>query len=352
MLWNVRAASERPLGGGAVRLEANAMRWRKAAAAGGAALGAAALYNVTATHRIAALENLLGGESLEMVWRGHRVAYTRHGAGTPVLLLHGIYAGASSHEWRQTVEALAERHTVYALDLLGFGRSARPNVRYTPALYQAFLADCMAKLGHGPLAVVATALSAAHVVALAARDPRHIAALVLIEPTGVGQLRGAASTRQAATQLLLDAPVIGTAIYNALTSPASMREFLEESYANDRLVTEELVEDFVQNARQPGGKHAVAALVGGRLNADIRNALRRVRHPMLILWGDQARRNSVQNAHPFRVLKPEAEWTLVSDAGDLPHDEQPEQTNEAILHFLDRLKKSTSRDATPSLASS
>jgi pimeloyl-ACP methyl ester carboxylesterase len=252
------------------------MRWRKAAAASGAALGAAALYNVTASHRIAALDNLLGGESREMDWRGHRVAYTRHGAGTPVLLLHGIHAGASSYEWRSTIDALA-----------------------------------------------------------------------LIGPAGVGQLREAASTGQAATQLLLDAPIVGTAFYNALTSPVSMREFLEERYANDRLVTDELVEEYVQNARQPGAKHAVAAFVGGRLNVDIRNALRRVRHPLLILWGDQARTNSVQNAHAFRVLKPDAEWALVSDAGDLPHDEQPEQTNEAILRFLDRFKKSASRGVTP-----
>lgn len=324
------------------------MRWRKAAAAGGAALGAAALYNVTASHRIASLDNLLGGESREMDWRGHRVAYTRHGAGTPVLLVHGIYAGASSYEWRHTVDALAARYTVYALDLLGFGRSARPNVRYTPAMYQAFLADVMARLGHGPLAVVASSLSAAHVVALAARDPRYIAALALIGPTGVGQLHEASSTGQAATQLLLDAPVVGTAIYNALTSPASVREFLQQCYANDRLVTEELVEEYVQNARQPGAKHAVSAFVGGRLNVDIRNALRRVRHPLLILWGDQARMNSVQNAHAFRVLKPEAEWALISDAGDLPHDEQPERTNEQILRFLDQLKKSASRLAAPS----
>ena len=323
------------------------MRWRKAAAAGGAALGAAALYNVTAAHRVAALGNLVGGESREMDWRGHRVSYTRHGTGTPVLLLHGVYAGASSYEWRHTVDALAERHTVYALDMLGFGRSARPNVRYTPAMYQAFLADVMAKLGHGPLAVVASSLSAAHVVALAARDPRHIAALALIGPAGVGQLREVTSTGQAATQLLMDAPIVGTAIYNALTSPASVREFLEECYANDRLVTEELVEHYVQSARQPGAKHAVAAFVGGRLNVDIRNALRRVRHPMLLLWGDQARMNSVQNAHAFRVLKPEAEWALVSDAGDLPHDEQPHRTNAAILRFLERLRKPASGGPTP-----
>jgi pimeloyl-ACP methyl ester carboxylesterase len=61
--------------------------------------------------------------------------------------------------------------------------------------------------------------------------------------------------------------------------------------------------------------------------------------------------NSVQNAHAFRVLKPDAEWALISDAGDLPHDEQPEQTSDAILRFLDRFKRSTSRSVTPTSTS-
>jgi pimeloyl-ACP methyl ester carboxylesterase len=324
------------------------MRWRKAAAASGAALGAAALYNVTASHRVPVLQNELGGESDELLWRGHRIAYTRHGSGSPVLLVHGIHAGASSNEWRHTVDALAERYTVFALDLLGFGRSARPSLRYTPALYQALLADVMVRLGRGPLAVVARSLSAAYLVSLAARDPRHIAALALIGPTGLGQLSAEASTSQGATHLLLEAPIIGTTIYNALTSPASMRTFLEASYANDRLVTDELVEGYVHNARQPGGKHVVSAFLGGRLNVDLRNPLRRVRHPMLVLWGEQARQNPVQHAHAFRVLRPEAEWELISDAGDLPHDEQPALTNAALHRFLERLKSGSTRTGRPS----
>jgi pimeloyl-ACP methyl ester carboxylesterase len=317
------------------------MRWRKAAAAGGAALGAAALYKATAERRAAPLVNELGGESHELVWRGHRVAYTRHGSGSPVLLVHGLYAGASSYEWRETVGALAERYSVYAVDLLGFGLSARPSLRYSPALYQALLADVMARLDVGPLVVAASALSAANVVALAARDPRHFAALALIEPTGVVLGRDRTTTTKAATQVLMEAPFVGTAMYNALTSEASMLRFLEEHYANDRLVTEDLVDAYVQNARQPGGRHAVAALLGGRLNVDIRNALRRVQHHTLLLWGDQARVNSVQHAHAFRVLKPDADWVLVSGAGDFPHIEQAEQTNHALHRFLERVKSGT-----------
>jgi pimeloyl-ACP methyl ester carboxylesterase len=326
------------------------MRWRKAAAAGGAALGAAALYNVSATRRIADLENELGGESCELLWRGHRVAYTRRGRGEPVLLVHGIYAGASSNEWRNTVDSLAERYTVFTVDLIGFGRSDRPRLRYTPAFYQAFLGDVMNRLGRGPLAVVATSLSAALVVTVAARDPRHVAALALIEPTGLGQLSGPPTTTQGASQLLLEAPVVGTSAYNALSSPASVRRYLEAVYANDRLVTDELVESYVRNARQPGGKYAVAAFIGGQLNVDIRQSIRRVRQPMLLLWGEQARENPVQHAHGFRVLKPEADWALIKGAGDLPQDEQPRATNDALHRFLARVKET--HDGRPSTRAS
>ena len=314
------------------------MRWRKAAAAGGAALGAAALYNASATHGIADLENELGGESCELLWRGHRVAYTRRGRGEPVLLVHGIYAGASSNEWRQTVDSLAERYTVFTVDLIGFGRSDRPRLRYTPAFYQAFLGDVMNRRGRAPLAVVATSLSAALLVTVAARDPRHVAALALIEPAGLGHLSGPPTTGQSASQLLLEAPVIGTSAYNALTSPASVRRYLEDVYADDRLVTDELVESYVRNARQPGGKYAVAAFIGGQLNVDVRQSLRRVRQPMLLLWGEQARENPVQHAHGFRVLKPEADWALIKGAGDLPQDEQPRAINDALHRFLERVK--------------
>jgi pimeloyl-ACP methyl ester carboxylesterase len=313
------------------------MRWGKAAAAGGAALGAAALYNAATARGSGAMESLPGGEPHELLWRGHRVAYTKHGEGTPLLLLHGLHPGASSYEWRHNVDDLAQYHTVYALDLLGFGRSDRPALRYTPSLYQAFLADVMSRLIGERCAVVASALAASHVIALAARDSRQIGALTLIAPMGMSLLQ-AESAAQTTASLLLAAPIIGTSVYNGLTSAANIRSFLQRSYANDRLVHDTLVQAYVQSARQPGGKHVISALVGGRLHVDVRNALRRMRQPTLLLWGDQARENPVQNAHAFRVLKPDADWSLVSDAGDFPHAEQPDATSTAILRFLERVR--------------
>ena len=49
------------------------------------------------------------------------LAYTRAGAGAPLVLLHGI--GSSRHAWEPVIPALAERFDVIAVDLPGFGDS-------------------------------------------------------------------------------------------------------------------------------------------------------------------------------------------------------------------------------------
>jgi len=163
-----------------------------------------------------------------------------------------------------------------------------------------------------------------------------------------GQYLGAADLtaavdygRKQHARMLLGAPIVGNTMYNRLTSPVNLRRHLEAVYVNDRLVAPELVLEYLHSARQPGGKHAIAALLGGRLDVDVRAAVRRLRLPTLLLWGDLARQNPVAHAHAFRVLKPDLEWTLVHDAGDLPHDEQPDKVNAALGSFLERARRWT-----------
>jgi pimeloyl-ACP methyl ester carboxylesterase len=152
-------------------------------------------------------------------------------------------------------------------------------------------------------------------------------------------MRDPAPSASGTTRLLLGAPFVGNTIYNALTSPRKMRRHLESVYVDDRMVTPALVEHYVRMARQPGGKHAVAALLSGKLNVDVRAALRRVRQPTLLLWGELARQNSVERAHAFRVIKHDLEWSLVQDAGELPHDERPDEFNAALRSFLERARR-------------
>src|SRR2546422_742701 len=56
--------------------------------------------------------------------------YLVEGRGPAVVLVHGL--GGFAESWRHTLRGLAARTTVYALDLPGFGASAKPRTRAAP----------------------------------------------------------------------------------------------------------------------------------------------------------------------------------------------------------------------------
>ena len=62
---------------------------------------------------------------------GVRLHYLIAGKGDPVVLLHG-YA-ETSHMWLPLIAKLADKHTVIAPDLRGFGQSSAPADGYTKA---------------------------------------------------------------------------------------------------------------------------------------------------------------------------------------------------------------------------
>ena len=307
---------------------------RKTLLSGGAALGVAAAFNALALRDVEPLENLIGGEQLFFDWRGYRIACTRRGSGPPVLLLHGIHAAASSFEWRFNVDELARKHTVFTIDLLGFGCSDRPNVRYSARLYTTLIADAASWLTDDPCVLVANSLSAAYATVLGARDPARFPALVLIQPTGLVRMNRGASTGGDFARLAIDSPVIGTALFNALASKRSLRYHLERLYAHDELVTEDMLDAYYLTAHQPGAKYAPSAFLSGHLNLDIRNALRRLMQPALLVWGELAVEAPVEDARGFTLLKKDIELTVIDRVGDLPHDERPAEFNHIVGTFI------------------
>jgi pimeloyl-ACP methyl ester carboxylesterase len=309
-------------------------RWKNALLSGGAAIGVAAAFNALALRNIEPIENTIGGEQGWFEWRGYRIAYTKRGSGPALMLVHSIHAAAFSFEWRFNVDELARHYTVYTIDLLGFGCSDRPNVRYSARLYTTLIADAVAQLVGGPCVLVASSLSAAYSIILGARDPERFPALVLIEPTGLVRLNRGATTGGEMAQLTIDSPVLGTAVFNALVSKRSLRYHLERVYRNDELVTDDIVAAYYVAAHQPGAKYAPSAFLSGHLNIDVRHALRRLRQPTLVVWGEHAVDTPVEDARGFLSLKQDLRLEVIEGVGSLPHDERPARFNELLLGFV------------------
>src|SRR5687767_8190667 len=309
-------------------------RWRAVLVSGGAALGAAATFNALTNRNVPPLENDIGGEEIELTWRGYSIAATKRGKGPPVMLLHGVHGGASSYEWRLVVDELAGAHTVYTIDLLGFGRSDRPDIRYTARVYTSLIGDAAEMLVGGPCTLVGSGLTAAYAAVLGARDPERFPAVVLIEPTGLARLNDAPGAAGEFAKFAFDSPVVGTALFNAFVSKPSIRYWLERVYHNQALVTDALVEHYYQTSHQPGAKYAPTAFLSGHLNLDVRRAMRRLLQPALLVWGDRAVETPVEDAAAFQAMKPDMELAIIKETGMPPHDERPDLFAKRVTQFI------------------
>lgn len=309
-------------------------RWKNALLSGGAAIGAAAAFNALALRNVEPVENAIGGEQGWFEWRGYRVSYTKRGSGPALLLVHSIHVAASAFEWRFNVDELARTHTVFTLDLLGFGCSDRPNIRYSARLYTTLITDFATQRIGGPCVLIASSLSAAYAIILGARDPQNFPGLVLIEPTGLARLNRGATTGGDFAQLTIDSPVIGTAVFNALVSRRSLAYHLERLYRNDELVTDDILSAYYVTAHQPGAKYAPSAYLSGHLNIDVRHALRRLLQPTLVVWGEHAVDTPVEDARDFLSLKKDLRLEVIEGVGSLPHDERPAKFNELVSAFV------------------
>jgi pimeloyl-ACP methyl ester carboxylesterase len=324
-------------------LEERDTPWRKILLSGGALLGAAAAYNAFARKGVDQLTNLIGGEEGGFEWRERRVAFTKRGSGPPMLLIHAIHAAAWSYEWRNNVDALARNNTVYTIDLLGFGLSERPAIRYSARLYISLISDFVSRVIDEPTVLVASSLSAAYAIVLAARDPHRFPAVCLIAPSGLVRLNEPVGIGGEAGRLAVDTPIAGTAMFNALVSRPSLRRYLKNVYSNDALVSKELVDIYYTTSHQRGARHAPAAFLSGHLNIDVRHALRRLSQPALLVWGEQGSMAPVEEFRGFREIKRDFEISVLSPAGDLPHDERSEDFNVILSTWLNRLSLSSAR---------
>ena len=327
----------------------NDSRWRKIALSGGAILGAAAAYNAFARKGVDNLTNLIGGVEGGFDWRGHRIAFTKRGSGPPILLIHGIHAAAWSYEWHDNADFLARGNTVYTIDLLGFGRSDRPSIRYSARLYISLISDFVHQVIAEPCVLVATSLSGAYAIVLGARDPGRFPAIALIAPTGLVRLNKVSGAGGEAGRLAVEAPIVGTAMFNGLVSHRSIRYWLEKTYADDTIVTDDLVEIYYWTSHQRGARYAPAAFLSGNLNIDVRQALRRLTQPTLLIWGEEGSIAPIEEFRGFRGVKPDLELAVLTPAGDLPHDERPGDFNVILSTWLNRLSLSSAptRDTLP-----
>lgn len=313
--------------------------WKGLLAGGAGAVAALAAVNAAVSRDAPEPEmGALGGDEGAYEWEHGRIFYRVSGdeETTPVVFVHGVGAGARSFMWRRNFEPLSANFRVYAFDLLGFGYSDKPpTAPYSAELYTRLIVDFLRERVGRPAHVVASSLSAAFAVRAADEHPELVASLVLVSPTGVGNLSARPGMTGAAFYGLLHSPVLGTSFYNAISSERSIGDFAREQLFYDpRFATPRLVAHYYAVSHLPGAQFAATAFLSGYLNTDIREPFARLAQPVTLVWGRQDATNPPEQAATLLRLNPRARLELFDRCRMMPQEEHAERFNSLLREVL------------------
>lgn len=257
---------------------------------------------------------------------GLRTHYLEAGnrSAPPVVLLHGGGAGADAiGNWRHTIPHLARTHHVIALDMVGFGRSAKPeSFEYSQSARTRHLADFCAAMKINRAAFVGNSMGGATALGLAVERPEIVERLLLM---------GSAGLNSEITDSLR--PIV---FYDYTIE--GMQRLIKALTGERFAVSDELVRRRHELSIEPDTRRAYTATMawireqGGLFYAE--DYIRRVRAPTLVVNGKNDLVVPLRNAYRFLELIPNSWGYFIPHCGHWAMLEAPADFIAAASTFL------------------
>ena len=271
----------------------------------------------------------------------YRAAPTATVESRPLLLVHSVNAAGSTYEVRPLFEHYRQGRPVYALDLPGFGTSARDDRIYTARLMTdavaAATASIRAQHDDAPLDALALSLSSEFLARAAVESPAAYRSVAFVSPTGFQRgapFLGPPGSNRGKPWLhtLFSAPPWRQAFFELLTSERSMRYFLTRTFGSPAIDEGLLAYDRAA-AAQPGARYAPYSFVAGFLfSADITRVYEALSQPV---WMCHGTRGDFVDYRDVSRFADRPNWRITRfDTGALPHFERFDEFARAYDDFL------------------
>lgn len=284
----------------------------------------------------AASKNLLfESNSLCYKWRFGNIHYTKEGTGKPLLLIHDLTAYSSGYEWNQIVSSLKDHYTIYTIDLLGCGRSEKPDLTYTNFLYVQLITDFIKSvIGHRSN-VIASGASSALAVMACNNAPELFDQLMLINPESLLSCSQIPSKNAKLYKFILDMPVLGTLLYHIATSKQAITEdFTKHFYYNPYSVKASCIDTYYEAAHLgQSPKSLFASVKCNYTKCNIINALKKINNSIYIAGGMEM--DFMEDiVAEYQRYNPAIEGSFIPESKYLPQFENPAELLKTIQMFF------------------
>ena len=250
-------------------------------------------------------------------------------------MVHDLAPASSGYEWKNLVGKLAETYTVYTIDLLGFGRSEKPNLTYTNYLYVQLLSDFIkSEIGHRT-DIIASGSSAALGIMACSNSPELFNQLLFINPESLLSCSQVPGKNAKLYKIILDLPIAGTLIYNIACSKQFItKEFLTNYYYNPYSVKTRVIDAYHESAHLgESPKSVYASLKCNYVKCNIAAALKKIDNSIYLLGGG-AIDDIGECMEEYKEYNPAVEYAVVPNTKLLPHLEKPAEVFDMIQTYL------------------
>ena len=279
------------------------------------------------------------------MWRGFPINYTHQGKQKPaVVLIHGF--GASVGHWRKNLPVLREHFNCYAIDLIGFGASAKPTpgleVNYTFETWAEQVADFCREVVGSPAVLVGNSIGCIVAMQTAVSYTDMVLgvaslnfSLRLLHERKRESLPWYQRFGAPIFQKILTNKLIGNFFFSRIAQPKAVKNVLLQAYHRPEAVTDELVEMLLQPARDKGAADVFLAFTGysqGPLPEDL---IPQLTCPNIILWGEKDPWEPIEMGKKLVEKFPNVDKFIpLPGLGHCPQDEAPEVVNPILIDWI------------------
>ncbi|CAL5082536.1 unnamed protein product [Urochloa decumbens] len=270
-------------------------------------------------------------------WKGYLVQYTFVGnEGPAVLLVHGF--GAFLEHFRDNIENIADMgHQVWAITLVGFGKSEKPNVNYSELFWSELLRDFIVDVVREPVHLVGNSIGGYICAVAAGLWPSLAKSLVLLNSAGsvvpnysfvpLSEERRTSWLSRLQAQLLL------------LFLRSRVEGILKEYYpTRTERVDKPLVDQILRASYDPGAVTVLESVFNFNLAIPLNFLFDSFGGKILVIQG---MKDPLTKSEAFvTMLREHCSKVQIRElnAGHAPHDEVPDEVNTLLCEWMKRIE--------------
>lgn len=266
-------------------------------------------------------------------WKGHLIQYTSVGhEGPSVLLVHGF--GASLQHFRDNIGAIADQGCqVWAITLLGFGKSEKPNINYSELLWSELLRDFIVDVVKEPVHLVGNSIGGYICSITASLWPSLARSLILLNTAGsvVPSYSFIPLSEEGRTSWLSSLQARLLLLFLRSRAGGILKEYYP---TRTERVDKPLVDEIIRASYDPGAATVIESIFSFNLSIPLNFLFDSFGGKILIVQG---MKDPLTKSKSFvSMLREHCSKVHIRelDAGHAPHDEVPDEVNSLLCEWI------------------